>query len=183
MSIDSLTNENGEQFRYGYQDGKRGVWVKEADTDVFVPFKTFSLDNPILVEYLSKASANSSSYLNPENVNTYGNPYVNSEYFTVSTSGEMTANKSFTARFIGHFYNTTSYSCKFTVYKNDISIGELTLSAVKKSSSPYNMMDIKSNSFYSFEVSLVSGDIIKIYPSTWSGNYFGTGVYLVATEI
>lgn len=34
----NLTNENGEQFRYGYQDGKRGVWVKEADTDVFVPF-------------------------------------------------------------------------------------------------------------------------------------------------
>lgn len=37
---DSLTNENGETFRYGYQDGKRGVWVKEADTDVFVPFKS-----------------------------------------------------------------------------------------------------------------------------------------------
>lgn len=36
----SLTNENGETFRYGYQDGKRGVWVKEADTDVFVPFKS-----------------------------------------------------------------------------------------------------------------------------------------------
>lgn len=37
---DSLTNENGETFRYGYQDGKRGVWVKEVDTDVFVPFKS-----------------------------------------------------------------------------------------------------------------------------------------------
>ena len=36
----SLVNENGEIFRYGYQDGKRGVWVKEADTDVFVPFKS-----------------------------------------------------------------------------------------------------------------------------------------------
>ena len=35
---ENLVNENGETFKYGYQDGKRGVWVKEADTDVFVPF-------------------------------------------------------------------------------------------------------------------------------------------------
>lgn len=52
----NLTNENGETFRYGYQNGKRGVWVKEADTDVFVPFKSglvtvtnsFSLVQPLL---------------------------------------------------------------------------------------------------------------------------------------
>lgn len=39
----SLINENGELFRYAYQDGKRGLWVKEADTDVFVPFSSSQL--------------------------------------------------------------------------------------------------------------------------------------------
>ena len=48
-----LVNENGEEFRYGYQDGKRGVWVKEADTDVFVPFRP-NLSSK-LVEFLNNS--------------------------------------------------------------------------------------------------------------------------------
>lgn len=34
----NLVNENNETFRYAYQNGERGVWVKEAGTDVFIPF-------------------------------------------------------------------------------------------------------------------------------------------------
>lgn len=37
---DNLTANDGEPFRYAKVDGKRGMWVKEADTDVFVPFKS-----------------------------------------------------------------------------------------------------------------------------------------------
>lgn len=34
----SLIADNSQQFKFGYQDEKYGYWVKEADTDVFVPF-------------------------------------------------------------------------------------------------------------------------------------------------
>lgn len=37
---DQLSASDGEPFRYAKVDGKRGMWVKEADTDVFVPFKS-----------------------------------------------------------------------------------------------------------------------------------------------
>ena len=37
----SLTAENNQSFRYGYQNNKYGYWIKEADTDVFVPFKNY----------------------------------------------------------------------------------------------------------------------------------------------
>lgn len=38
----NLTNENNEPFRFGYdaQSGKRGYIIKEAGTDVFVPFSS-----------------------------------------------------------------------------------------------------------------------------------------------
>lgn len=36
----NLTAENSQRFKFGYQDGKYGYWKKEADTDVFVPFKS-----------------------------------------------------------------------------------------------------------------------------------------------
>lgn len=37
---DSLTADNAQPFKFGYDSatGKYGYWVKEADTDVFVPF-------------------------------------------------------------------------------------------------------------------------------------------------
>ena len=44
-----LVNDNGEEFRYGYQDGKRGVWVKEAGTDVFVPFKSGGISGKVVL--------------------------------------------------------------------------------------------------------------------------------------
>ena len=41
MLNSSLTAENNQSFRYGYQNNKYGYWIKEADTDVFVPFKNY----------------------------------------------------------------------------------------------------------------------------------------------
>ena len=40
-----MTADNGQTFQYGYDStsGKYGYWVKEAGTDVFVPFKSGGL--------------------------------------------------------------------------------------------------------------------------------------------
>lgn len=35
----NLVAENNQNFKFGFQNSKYGYWVKEADTDVFVPFK------------------------------------------------------------------------------------------------------------------------------------------------
>lgn len=43
-----LTASDGEPFRYAKVDGKRGIWVKEADTDVFIPFKSGG-EEPVLL--------------------------------------------------------------------------------------------------------------------------------------
>lgn len=33
-----MVADNSQTFNFGYQNEKYGYWVKEADTDVFVPF-------------------------------------------------------------------------------------------------------------------------------------------------
>lgn len=165
------------------ETGKITGYKTKAGADTVFPFKSFSIDDPILAEYMSKASANSSEYLNTNSIEACGKQYINSEYFSIVSHALITAKKPFSARFVCHFYNSSTNTCTFTIYKNDEVIGSLSLERITTNEGYYNMMNIRSNAFYTFDVEFNTNDHIKILPSTWSGNYFGTGVYLVATEI
>lgn len=48
-----MTADNGQAFQYGYDStsGKYGYWVKEAGTDVFVPFSSGGFKSIELTSY------------------------------------------------------------------------------------------------------------------------------------
>lgn len=83
---ESLTNENGEVFRFAYQDGKRGMWIKEADTDVFVPFNQLKSQTKSLSYTTAYGSINSVSLTFDELQEIKGISSISSESSWISVS-------------------------------------------------------------------------------------------------
>ena len=92
---ESLTNENGEVFRFAYQDGKRGMWIKEADTDVFVPFNQLKSQTKSLSYTTVYGSINSASLTFDELQEIKGISSISSEssWIQVNSIKSMTINE------------------------------------------------------------------------------------------
>ena len=103
----NLINSNGESFRFGYQDGKRGYLINEEGADTFYPFKS----TDIYISHLVMPSG--TIYVAPDQ-NQYGVEYhtvsIDNTRVTDIPSLEITLNDN-TKIYKETLFKTGTYTC------------------------------------------------------------------------